>query len=153
MAYKVYLITNKETGMYYVGQTNQPLEERWKQHCYYRPNPLLREDINIFGQEAFTIETLCVCPDPTSADKAERFFIRFMGATKRSLGYNRHPGPVSRAFTTASEQEIISLAERKKKEGTLKQWLSYGLFKLSQNERLAYEKVLIKNGYMKDNKK
>jgi len=73
----VYLITNKNTGKYYVGKkffwskrTRKPLKGRnnkrhyvvesdWK--TYYGSSKSLQEDIDLLGENAFTREILILC--------------------------------------------------------------------------------------------
>ena len=92
----IYLITCKENGKRYVGQTIMPLYERWRMHCYYRPNKELEDDIYRYGKEAFTIEALCECHSFEAMNRAEKFFISFLGTRRKSLGYNRHAGGTHR---------------------------------------------------------
>ena len=145
----VYLITNKVTGKYYVGQTTMSIEERFKWHCYYKPNKELHKDIFEYGKGNFSIETLCVCPTSDDMDKAEKFFIEFMGSSKKSFGYNKAKGGgFFRPTASMNSNDIVSFLEKKmKNKAEFNYFVNYQLFKMPYNERRTYEGYIKKLGY------
>lgn len=146
---QVYLIRNTENGKVYVGQTTAPLEERWHWHRCYAPNKEMFNDICDYGTEAFTMETLCVCPSFAATDTAEKFFIHLLGCLKPSLGYNKHKGGTHRKYQDAGDPERLELIQLKaKNKQNFRRWMDIDLFRLPDHERLAYERVLIKHGYL-----
>ena len=115
----VYLITNKITKQYYVGQTRNTVEERWKHHLEdaedielsYKP---LYHAMRDYGVNNFSIESLCECPDLVSLNAAERFFIWFLAANVDGFGYNVLAGgqPLPTPFWVGKK---IPAAESKKR--------------------------------------
>jgi group I intron endonuclease len=89
----VYLITNKATKQYYVGQTRGTVERRWESHLEAAEDmensylPLYRA-MRDCGFDNFIVETLCECPDLVSLNSAEKFFIWFLAANVDGFGYN-----------------------------------------------------------------
>lgn len=88
---QIYLITNLANGKTYVGQTIQKLTLRWAQHIADakrgRGHALCRAILE-YGEQGFTMESLCVCPDRESMSAAERFFIKFTASSRPTFGYN-----------------------------------------------------------------
>lgn len=95
--FSIYKITNKRNGKLYVGQTNQPIERRFLQHCK-ADSPLgqaIRAADNL--EDDFTIEVVETCETVEQAKQRERFWIRVL-KSKVPNGYNRSNGgesPVS----------------------------------------------------------
>ncbi len=109
----IYLITNKINGKYYVGQTINSVDLRWKQHI----SVALNGGDSYFGlairqhtPENFIVETLCECPDRDSLNKTEKFFIEFLASNKECFGYNSKGG---------GSKRIISKEEREKNKKDL----------------------------------
>ncbi len=70
--YVIYKITNRETGMCYIGQTKQAFTFRWYQHFYQSNDVKFHEAIKSFPITAWTfevIETIDI-PDEIKYDKA-----------------------------------------------------------------------------------
>lgn len=112
----IYLIRNKINQKYYVGQTIQAVEKRWKDHisaaksALSKYNTYLSRAIRKYGEENFIVETLCECPDLDALDKCEIFFIEFLGSSKVSIGYNMTLGGREGSFPTPESIEKISNA-------------------------------------------
>jgi group I intron endonuclease len=55
----IYIIENVETGKGYIGQTTRSVEQRFKEHCKsFSGCHKLRNAIQKYGQECFSVETL-----------------------------------------------------------------------------------------------
>lgn len=118
----IYLITNNINGKYYVGQTKRSVASRWLQHIYdsridtkYKKNMYLYSSIRKYGQENFDVELLCECPNQEVLNETEKFFIWFLGSSKRSIGYNTTLG--GNGIILPKEARIqIGLKQRGKKK-------------------------------------
>ncbi len=88
---EIYLLTNSTNGKLYVGQTTLSTKSRWARHVAGAKGGLaypLYRAMRECGTDAFKVETLCHCPDKTSLDEAEKFFIWILGTRKPYFGYN-----------------------------------------------------------------
>jgi group I intron endonuclease len=91
---QVYLVTNKENGMQYVGQTVRTLEQRWNSHVSYAlrgKGHYFAHAIKCYGPEQFTVETLHVCESKEEMDFTEIFYIELL-KTRSPAGYNLTAG-------------------------------------------------------------
>jgi group I intron endonuclease len=115
----IYLITNTINGKYYVGQTVQSLEKRWKQHINYAVRGKgfsIGNSIIKHGSENFKIESLCECPDQKSLDSAEQFFVWLLASSLPSFGYNLSKGGQGRGRTSNEEtKRKIGLKQKGRK--------------------------------------
>lgn len=122
---QVYLITNKENGKLYVGETIQSLHNRWKGHkCdakRYRGPLHLTHAFRKYGTEVFIIEPLHECESREEMDFVEIFYIAFLN-TKAPLGYNLTDGGDGTKGTPVTEGQrrkiSLSLTGRKASEKT-----------------------------------
>ncbi len=107
----VYLITNKENGKQYVGQTVGTLQYRWKKHLaavregssYYFHKALRK-----YGEECFFSEMLHLCETKEEMDFVEMFYISLL-STKAPAGYNSTEGgegTVGHKHTEGSIQQM-----------------------------------------------
>lgn len=91
---QVYLVTNKENGKQYVGQTVRTLEQRWNHHVSYAlrgKGHYFAHAIKAYGPENFTVETLHVCESKAEMDFTEIFYIELL-KTRSPTGYNLTAG-------------------------------------------------------------
>ncbi len=89
---KVYLITNKINKKKYVGQTIKPINVRWYQHGLETSQvSCLRNAVNKYGKEKFSIEVLHECNTKEEMDFVEIFYISLLN-TKAPEGYNLTDG-------------------------------------------------------------
>jgi len=83
---QVYLITNKNNGMQYVGQTVRTLERRWGSHVSVAlrgKGSYLAHTIKAHGPEQFTVEPLHVCGSNHGHEwTAENTYIHPNGTTR-----------------------------------------------------------------------
>lgn len=84
----IYVVTHKESGKQYVGQTCKTVETRWRQHCSQtnRPCPKLSNAINAYGPAAFSVEHVLTCSSKAHADASEVLLIEKLGTFRE--GYN-----------------------------------------------------------------
>jgi group I intron endonuclease len=60
----IYKIINKITNQYYIGQTMQNIEERWRQHKSSKSNcRYLKNSFQKYGIENFEFKLICICFD------------------------------------------------------------------------------------------
>ena len=88
----IYLIKNILNNKIYVGETTN-IEERFKTHC--RPSSKcikLRNAIQKYGKENFTIKKLATAYTREQADQLENAFIEFFNSVKN--GYNIREGGI-----------------------------------------------------------
>lgn len=101
----VYLITNKINGKQYIGQTIQPLEDRWRYHKSKSSRCLaLKSAIDKYGVDSFEIEILTICNNDQELNKKEVEFIKQFN-TLAPNGYN---------LTTGGERPYYSNESREK---------------------------------------
>jgi group I intron endonuclease len=89
----VYKVLNKLNGKVYIGQTNRPIEERWKEHCKpaLRGRSYLSAAIQKYGKDHFDIEILEKANSQEELDKLEFDLINSNGAMFPN-GYNLREG-------------------------------------------------------------
>lgn len=84
----IYIITNIVNGMKYVGQTTN-MKKRWGEHCNKKSKcRLLRDAIQSFGQEYFTMEQICTAANNTEASILEDKYIMEYDTLNPDKGYN-----------------------------------------------------------------
>jgi group I intron endonuclease len=84
----VYKITNKINGKMYIGQTISSIEERWAGHCYNSSRcTRMKNAINKYGKENFSIEVIEICSTQEELDEKETFYIKQLN-TLSPNGYN-----------------------------------------------------------------
>ena len=93
---QVYLITNKENGKQYVGQTHYTLKHRWSEHVDWskhsaKSKSILHRAIKKCGTSSFSIETLHSCVTKEEMDFVEMFYIVLLN-TRNPIGYNMTDG-------------------------------------------------------------
>ena len=74
MHFTIYLLTSPN-GKHYVGQTSQPIDERWKNGKGYKSCTALNRAIQKYGWENFKHEILAECDNQDEADYLEQKFI------------------------------------------------------------------------------
>jgi group I intron endonuclease len=87
----IYKITNKITSKYYIGQTIQDLNERWRHHRSPKSNcRYLKLAIKKYGIENFNFDLICICFD-NELDKYEYEYIKKYNSLVPN-GYNLREG-------------------------------------------------------------
>ena len=108
----VYKITNKLNNKIYIGQTINPIEQRWREHkndkkgfCRYLFNAF-----NQYGRDNFEIKILSKCNSMDEMNHRETYYIRLFN-TLAPNGYNILPGGGNR---------IVGEETRKRQSSSLK---------------------------------
>lgn len=86
----IYKITCQINGKVYIGQTQQTIAKRWKQHCFLSSKGCieLHRAIQKYGKDNFTVEQIDCAVDQKELDQKEQFWIRHYDSTNRTKGYN-----------------------------------------------------------------
>lgn len=116
----IYLVTHRESGQQYVGQTIRELEERWRRGhvggaAYRRgkERTYIMNAITKHGPEAFIVETLDWAASKAELDQKERFWIAFLD-TQTPEGYNiKDGGANGRPHPDAVAKRAAKLVGRK----------------------------------------
>lgn len=100
----IYKIINNINGKVYIGQTIRSLEKRFQLHCQ-KSNPCIKikNAIQKYGKENFTIELICETKEQEEADKLEIFWISYFDSTKS--GYNIAVGGTNGVMTGRKHTE------------------------------------------------
>lgn len=101
----IYKILNIETNMEYIGQTINDIDKRFKEHCKKGSNcRYLRNAIEKYGKDKFTIELVCSCPDE-DLDRVEQEYIEKYN-TLVPNGYNLREGGNAARHSYETRQKI-----------------------------------------------
>lgn len=92
----IYLITNKITGMKYVGQTKRDIEKRFKEHCFIASNTErnlhLYNSMRKYGIENFSFDVLEEDVAECDLDDRERYYIEKYDTFKNGYNYTEGGG-------------------------------------------------------------
>lgn len=90
--YKIYVITNKETGESYIGKTGRDVKERINEHLTQpkSKDSRLYKDLQANGLKMFETKLLYGAESNEEASEIERFLIAKYDTYRR--GYNNSPG-------------------------------------------------------------
>jgi group I intron endonuclease len=102
----VYVITNKINGKQYVGQTVQPLENRWVRHYSGKGQgcSAIKSAIKKYGKENFLVEEIYKAESLTDLNEKESEFINKFN-TLAPNGYNLTTGGERPRFTEESKRK------------------------------------------------
>lgn len=108
----IYKITNQVTNKSYIGQTQQSLEIRWKQHIKdsNKSNFKFSRSIRKYGSECWKIEILESNLDPFFLNEREVYWISHFDTFKN--GYNSTTGGTQRICF--SEESLIKMSVAKR---------------------------------------
>lgn len=110
----IYLITNTENGMQYVGQTQQEdIHDRWNAHKRVSPTNIgryLYSAYKKYGINKFKFQIICICFNE-DCDRYEEDYIKKYN-TLAPKGYNLQTGGKSTKFS----EETRQLMSRRQKE-------------------------------------
>lgn len=104
----IYKITNLINHKIYVGQTQQELAQRWREHCCYKASPkmLISKAIQKYGKENFTIEILAIAENLEHLNILEVNFISELNALNPKIGYNRRSGGQNYIMQESTKEKI-----------------------------------------------
>jgi len=109
----IYLITNKENGHKYVGQTTQGMNKRW-QHHLQEALKMSDKPIHIamrkYGNHRFNIQEIDEC-DGELLNEKEAYWIKHYNTFESAEGYNDTSGveKTSQKILTETHKENISI--------------------------------------------
>jgi len=86
----IYLITNKENGHKYVGQSNQAMNKQWQQHIIdsrQMSQKPLHKAFRKYGVHRFNIQEIDEC-DESLLDEREQYWIEYYNTYESQGGYN-----------------------------------------------------------------
>lgn len=88
----IYKITNKITGLIYIGQTKKSINIRFKEHCK-KSNCCrrLKHSIQKYGKENFDVKIIYICSSLEEMNEKEVFFIKKFNSLHPN-GYNLDSG-------------------------------------------------------------
>jgi hypothetical protein len=116
----IYKAENKENGKIYIGQTNNTLEKRIKDHlnvrCFQIKNSeedmFFHEILQSYGENYFTFEIIDKSNSDTELNEKEKYWIKFYNSTNSDFGYNKLSGGKgykTPMFYDGSESEEVFL--------------------------------------------
>lgn len=106
----IYKITNKANGKVYIGQTVQPLKNRWGQHISkWSPCKYLSRAILKYGADAFIIEQIDAADTVEELNAKEMFWIARYDSTNQKKGYNILCGGGSFGSLAQETKDILSV--------------------------------------------
>lgn len=105
----IYKVTNRINNKVYIGQTIQPLKDRWYRHCAKKSlkkaemNMHIKRAILKYGKENFDVEVLEEC-DTSLLNKRERYYINCFDSYHN--GYNSTLGGQGGAKPLQTSEEV-----------------------------------------------
>lgn len=109
----VYKITNKITGLSYIGQTIQKLNTRWNSHCKKSECNYLYRAIQKYGKENFSVEELATYTNLDDLNNAEEYYIDHYN-TLAPNGYNLIKGGRNRTVSEITRKKLSLLNSGKR---------------------------------------
>ena len=112
----IYKVTNRLTGKLYIGQTVQPLKERWRDHVRgdKQPEGYLHRAIVKYGAENFTIEEIDSSTTVEGLNLLEEHYIKKFNSLAPN-GYNLLPGGENRRCHEDTKVKISETMKQKPK--------------------------------------
>lgn len=109
----IYKITNLINNKVYIGQTVQPLEQRWRQHCYKKGCIYMHNAILKYGKENFSKEIIEYDVPVNELNNKETFWIKHYKSYIRDFGYNIliEGGHGRRGLSKLSNEQIWNLLD------------------------------------------
>lgn len=111
----IYLITNKENGHKYVGQTTQGMNKRWQQHItesrQMSQKPLHRA-FRKYGVHRFSIQEIDEC-DESLLDEREEYWIKYYNTFESAEGYNATSGRGRPILNENTKKKITEKASQR----------------------------------------
>jgi group I intron endonuclease len=111
----IYLITNKENGHKYVGQTTQGMNKRWQQHIQealrMSDNPIHRA-MRKYGNHNFRIQEIDEC-DGKLLNEREEYWIKHYNTFESAEGYNATSGGDNFILSEETKEKISKKASQR----------------------------------------
>jgi group I intron endonuclease len=142
--FSIYLVTNKENGKVYVGQTCQPIKRRWIGHVSHANNSkrdgYLYRSMRKNGINAFEVNELTKVDSKEQANVFEKIWIVSLQANQRDFGYNMTLGGEGTPGLQVSDEsrEKMSVFRKGRKHSEAhRQHLAEFLRSPEQREKIA----------------
>lgn len=142
MGYLVYIHTNKTNGKSYIGITNRKPGQRWENGNGYYGQPFYRA-IRKYGWENFEHRILCEAENKLEAELLEQQYIRELGTTDSSRGYNATAGGKSAnglKHTEETKQRISASLKGRPSPAKGRRWSEEAKQKISGENSKWYGK-------------
>jgi len=137
----IYILTNKITGMKYVGQTTGSVTRRFNAHAAEKRNRHISNAINSYGKDNFTVEELATAFDLQKLNELEVYFLDYYN-TMFPNGYNHRVGGEQNGKCSQETKEKISKSKTGKSIEKLKN-RKYSLdFKLRVSRTLGGQRIV-----------
>lgn len=108
----IYCVEHKDSGRTYVGQTVQPILQRWRQHQKSSECARLFRAIKKYGPDAFAVRLLDIAVSADDLDAREAFYIALFRSTDRRLGFNLMSGATGAHKHSEESRQKMSEALR-----------------------------------------
>ena len=111
----IYLITNKENGHKYIGQTTQGMNKRWQQHireALQMSDKPLHRAMRKYGNHRFTIQEIDEC-DERLLNEKEQYWIEHYNTFQSMEGYNATSGGDKVIFSEEIKKKMSEKAKQK----------------------------------------
>jgi group I intron endonuclease len=113
----VYKIINKLDSKIYIGQTTQPLNDRWAQHkCdakLFRHDMVIHRAIRKYAIENVSIVPIVLCKSIEELNHREAYYIKLFNSIAPN-GYNTDPGGGNRKMTEQTKKRLSIKATGRK---------------------------------------
>jgi len=111
----IYLITNKENGHKYIGQTTQGMNKRWQQHiqeALKMSSKPIHQAMRKYGNHRFTIQEIDEC-DECLLNEREEYWIKYYNTFESEKGYNATSGGERPIFSQETKQKLSEIASQR----------------------------------------
>lgn len=109
----IYKLTNRITGLSYIGQTSRKLEDRLYGHFHSKSNSYVSRAIQKYGKDAFEISILQSCKSLEDLNLSEQFWIKELN-TMNPFGYNLDSGgSLNKTFSQSTKTKMSEKAKQR----------------------------------------
>jgi len=120
---KIYKITNLTNNKVYIGQTICDLKKRWIKHCSKSGCHAIRNAINKYGKNSFTIEKIDESNNFNDLNKKEIYWIEKNNSMCPN-GYNLRKGGNRSPISEKTKEKIANTLRGRKRPESLRKKLS-----------------------------
>lgn len=107
---QVYIITNMKNSKKYIGITTKQeiVEGRYRGSLKNTHNRHLKNSINTYGEENFTVQTLGTACCEEDLMQLEEYYVRYYDTTNPQKGYNKRVGGYGRILSEECARQVGS---------------------------------------------
>lgn len=110
----IYKITNLVTNKVYIGQTRRDPKIRKQEHFYGCHRAELKNDMSLFGKQAFTFEVIAQAHTRGELGLLEKHYISFYNSMDPQFGYNKCAGGLGPVDFKRSEEDKCLMSQQRK---------------------------------------